>query len=217
MLNLDFSLPVVIDTGRQTWQRSPAPGVWRKPLSRAGGESGHATSLVRFEAGAAFPSHDHPGGEEILVLEGVFSDEFGDYPAGSYLRNPAGFRHRSHSRDGCSLFVKLHQFQDGDTQAIRRNTRADEWLPGQGGLRVMPLHEYRGEHTALVHWPPGEQFVFHQHWGGEEILVLEGEFIDERGRYPRGTWMRSPHLSRHRPWVEQETLIWVKVGHLAPA
>lgn len=76
------------------------------------------------------------------------------------------------------------------------------------------LHDFNGEHVALVHWPAGERFQPHVHMGGEEIYVIRGEFIDEQGRYPAGTWIRNPHLSRHNPYVEQETLIWVKTGHL---
>ena len=63
-------------------------------------------------------------------------------------------------------------------------------------------------------WPAGERFKPHRHYGGEEIFVLSGEFIDEHGRYPKGTWLRSPHLSEHFPYVEQETIIFVKTGHL---
>jgi anti-sigma factor ChrR (cupin superfamily) len=94
------------------------------------------------------------------------------------------------------------------------NTSDTQWQQGQGNLQVMPLHSYVHEHTALVKWPAGEQFVPHKHFGGEEILVLSGEFIDEQGRYPKGTWLRSPHMSEHHPFVEQETVILVKVGHL---
>jgi anti-sigma factor ChrR (cupin superfamily) len=79
----------------------------------------------------------------------------------------------------------------------------------------MPLHEHENEHVALVHWPDGERFQHHTHVGGEEIFVLSGELIDEHGRYPAGTWIRSPHMSTHNPWVEQETVLWVKTGHLA--
>jgi anti-sigma factor ChrR (cupin superfamily) len=78
----------------------------------------------------------------------------------------------------------------------------------------MPLHSFGTESTALVFWPAGEKFVPHTHMGGEEIFVLQGEFIDEHGRYPAGTWIRSPHLSRHHPYVEQDTIILVKVGHI---
>lgn len=153
-------------------------------------------------------------GEEILVLEGVFSDHTGDYGAGSYLRNPEGFIHAPFSKEGCLLLVKLHQFQTGDEQHISINTNSTPWQPGIGGLKVMPLHSFQTEHTALVLWPANEQFQPHTHAGGEEIYVISGEFIDEHGRYPAGSWIRSPHMSSHNPFVEQQTLIWVKTGHL---
>ena len=100
MLNVDFSKQVVIRTSDMPWVASPAPGVERKLLAREGAESGHATSIVRYAPGAAFSRHMHPFGEEILVLDGVFSDENGDYPAGTYLRNPPGSGHAPFSKDG---------------------------------------------------------------------------------------------------------------------
>ena len=78
----------------------------------------------------------------------------------------------------------------------------------------MPLHSFESEQVALVRWPAGERFLPHRHAGGEEIYVISGEFCDELGRYPAGSWIRSPHMSQHHPFVDQETLIWVKVGHL---
>jgi len=214
MLNMDFTRRVFIDTGAIPWQASPLPGVWRKPLAREEAERGHATSVVRYDAGARFARHEHSGGEEILVLDGVFSDEHGDFGPGTYLRNPPGSGHAPYSAEGCTLFVKLHQFAEGDDASVRIDTHRAAWLPGQGGLRVMPLHDFGGEHVALVKWPAGERFVPHRHWGGEEVFVLSGEFIDENGRYPAGCWLRSPHLSTHCPFVDVETVIWVKVGHL---
>ncbi len=214
MLNMNFKEQIVINTLTQEWQPSPMKGVSRKPLAREEAERGHATSIVRYDAGASFSKHEHPLGEEILVLEGVFSDETGDYPAGSYLRNPEGFAHAPFSKEGCLLLVKLHQFQDGDQEQVCIDTNNSPWLPGIGNLEVMPLHSYKGESTALVHWPAGEKFQPHVHSGGEEIYVLSGEFIDEHGRYSAGTWIRSPHMSRHNPYVEQDTAILVKVGHL---
>ncbi len=214
MLNMDFSQRVVINTADLEWQNSPAVGVLRKRLAREEAERGHATSIVKYQAGAKFNSHPHPLGEEILVLDGVFSDETGDYPAGSYLRNPEGFVHAPFSLQGCTLLVKLHQFQTTDSQQVAINTKQAEWLPGHGKLRVMPLHQHGTESTALVMWPAGTHFQPHRHFGGEEIYVISGEFIDELGRYPAGTWIRSPHLSQHNPYVEQDTVILVKVGHL---
>ena len=214
MLNMNFEKRVVINTHQQAWIESHKAGVWRKPLAREEAERGHATSLVKFSAGARFSEHDHPLGEEILVLSGIFSDHTGDYHAGSYFRNPEGFCHAPYSTDGCVLLVKLHQFQTGDTEQVIVDTMLQAWQPGIGALEVMPLHSYLGESAALVKWPAGEKFQAHKHFGGEEIFVIKGEFIDEHGRYPQGTWIRSPHLSEHSPYVEQETIILVKVGHL---
>jgi anti-sigma factor ChrR (cupin superfamily) len=214
MLNMNFEQRVVIETDQQPWVASPHAGVWRKPLARESAERGHATSLVKFNAGASFSEHDHPLGEEILVLSGTFSDHSGDYQAGSYFRNPEGFKHAPFSKEGCVLFVKLHQFILGDDEHVVIDTQKTDWSPGMGGLSVMPLHSYQGESTALVKWPKGERFQLHRHFGGEEVFVIKGEFIDEYGRYPQGTWIRSPHLSEHCPYVEQETIILVKVGHL---
>jgi anti-sigma factor ChrR (cupin superfamily) len=214
MLNMDFAERVVINTNSQPWQESPSYGVWRKPLSREGAENGHATSIVRYDPGTSFAPHNHPGGEEIMVLEGVFSDENGDYPAGTYIRNPKGSSHAPHSKEGCTLLVKLNQFQDGDDEQVTIDTHHTDWFAGQGELKVMPLHNFNGTSTALVHWPAGAYFLPHNHAGGEEILVLSGEVIDEHGRYPAGSWIRSPHMSKHDPHVEVDTTILVKVGHL---
>lgn len=214
MINMDLSQRVVINTNEQDWQQSPMPGVWRKPLAREDMERGHATSIVRYDAGASFSEHNHPLGEEILVLEGTFSDQTGDYHAGTYFRNPKGFIHAPFSQNGCVLLVKLHQFQTNDSDHITIDTGSTEWLPGNGNLQVMPLHSFAAEQVALVKWPAGERFQPHTHFGGEEIFVLNGEFKDELGCYPAGTWIRSPHLSSHNPYVDEDTLIWVKVGHL---
>ncbi len=214
MLNLDYSQKITLNTNDMQWQPSPAAGVLRKPLAREEKERGHATSIVKYEAGSSFESHIHPGGEEILVLEGVFSDQHGDYGEGFYLRNPTGTSHAPYSKDGCILFVKLHQFSEGDGRQVAIDTRNTSWAPGIGGLEVMPLHEFETESVALVRWPAGERFQPHRHAGGEEILVLSGCLKDEHGDYPAGTWIRNPHMSEHFPFVEEETVIWVKTGHL---
>lgn len=211
---MDLTQRVVVDTNEIEWQGSRADGVRRKPLEQERTESGRATSIVEFMPEAKFPEHIHGMGEEILVLEGVFSDETGDYPAGTYFRNPPGSKHSPASKNGCKLFVKLEHFKAGDNQSVKIDTKAATMRPGIGNLKVLSLHEYQGEHSALVWWPAGEHFQAHRHWGGEEIFVIEGEFIDEYGRYPAGTWLRNPHLSEHYPYVEQDTLILVKVGHL---
>jgi anti-sigma factor ChrR (cupin superfamily) len=135
-----------------------------------------------------FDRHVHVGGEEILVLEGVFSDESGDCSAGTDLRNPPASAHAPFSREGCLLFVKLRQFALGDLASARIPTRATPWQPGLvPGLSVIPLHSHEGIDTALVRWAPNTRFNAHSHPGGEEILVLDGLFSDEGGDHAAGT------------------------------
>jgi anti-sigma factor ChrR (cupin superfamily) len=215
-VNADFTARAVVDTRGTPWIASPQAGVERKMLDRVGDEVARATSIVRYAPGSAFAPHTHELGEEFLVLSGTFEDDQGAYPAGTYVRNPPGSQHRPFSTAGCEIFVKLRQFQAGDDAQIVIDTSSAAFRPGLvPGLSVLPLHEYGSEHVALVRWAPGTRFQAHTHWGGEEILVLEGIFSDEYGDYPAGSWLRSPHLSRHQPFSDPGCLIYVKVGHLA--
>lgn len=213
--NMDFTQRVVIDSESVDWDPSRMAGVERRKLEREASESGRATTLVRYAPNSHFSPHTHTGGEEFLVLEGVFSDETGDFGPGSYVRNPIGSAHRPHSDEGCVIFVKLDQFDPNDTEFVRIKTTDAPWHPGLvDGLSVMPLHEFGTEHVALVKWAPGTQFTRHTHFGGEEILVLDGVFEDEHGRYPKGTWIRNRHASVHTPFSTEGCTIWVKTGHL---
>ena len=117
---------------------------------------------------------------------------------------------------GCMLAATV---DPADTEQKVIDTRGAQFLPGMvDGLSVLPLHQVEGENVALVRWAPNTVFNPHRHWGGEEILVLEGVFEDEHGRYPAGTWLRSPHLSQHTPFTREEgALIYVKTGHLFQA
>lgn len=216
-IHADFEKKVVVRPEDHNWVASPMPGVQRMMLDRIGGEVARATTIVRYAPNSDFSPHTHGGGEEFIVLEGVFSDEHGDYPAGSYIRNPIGTSHTpSVGPEGALIFVKLNQFDRQDTASLAIDTRAAEWRPGLvDGLSVMSLHSFDSEQVALVKWAPNTTFNAHTHWGGEEILVLQGTFYDEHGAYPEGTWMRSPHLSQHQPFTKADgALIYVKVGHL---
>ena len=215
LVNANFDERIVIDTLKSEWLSSPVTGVERNMLDRHGGEDARATSIVRYAAGTTFTPHEHPLGEELLVLSGVFSDEHGDYPAGTYVRNPPGSRHTAYSEHGCELFVKVRQFDAADNKRVVIDTRNAVFRQGLvSGLKVLPLHEFGTEHAALVRWVPGTKFQAHTHWGGEEIYVLEGVFSDEHGDYSAGTWLRSPHMSVHNPYSNPGCLIYVKVGHL---
>jgi anti-sigma factor ChrR (cupin superfamily) len=214
MLNMDFSRPIVCDTTTMEWFPSPHPGVWRKPLAREEKERGHATSIVRYEPGASFHSHNHPGGEEILVLEGTFSDATGDFHVGTYFRNPIGFIHAPFSREGCVILAKLHQFQPDDTRRLAIATDKGEWLELEHGIQVQPLHEHKTERVVMVKLPASAPAIPHSHPGGEEIYVLSGCIRDEAGSYAAGSWLRFPAGSTHCPVAVEDALLWVKSGHL---
>ncbi len=217
-IHADLSRRAVVNSHDLAWVDSPLPGVQRRMLEREGEEVARATSIVRYAAGSRFSAHTHGGGEEFLVLDGTFSDESGDYPEGMYVRNPIGSSHAPWSQNGCTLLVKLQQFNRDDQSVVRIDTRSAEWLPGLvPGLQVMPLHSFGTEQVALVKWSAGTYFQPHVHPGGEEIYVLSGSLSDQQGHYPAGTWLRNPSGSEHTPFSEEGCLIYVKTGHLLPA
>ncbi|HKS55350.1 MAG TPA: cupin domain-containing protein [Steroidobacteraceae bacterium] len=217
-LNSDIALRVVVDSGAVAWTDSPEPGVQRRALARDGGEVARATSVVRYAPGARFARHRHDLGEEFLVLDGEFCDEHGVYGRGTYVKNPPGSSHSPWSTTGCTIFVKLRHLDPADRQRIVVSGNQLQWLPGSvPGLSVVPLSSFGSQHTALVRWRAGTRFHAHRHDGGEEIFVVSGVFEDEHGRYPAGTWIRSPHMSLHEPYSREGCTILVKTGHLRDA
>lgn len=217
-LRSDWSERVVVDSSTIDWVNSPSAGVQRKMLERDGDEVARATSVVRYAPGSHFPRHVHELGEELFVLDGEFCDDSGRFGRGAYIRNPPGSAHAPWSDGGCVLFVKLRYFDPLDQARVVVYTHDTPWLPGLvPGLSVMPLHEFGTQHTALVRWAPDTYFNAHRHYGGEEILVVDGVFEDEHGRYPTGSWIRGPHLSQHQPFSREGCIILVKTGHLVTA
>jgi anti-sigma factor ChrR (cupin superfamily) len=212
-MNADLSVRVVMDT--ESIERLAAAGAGCKLLDGGDVAAASATRVVKHAPGDAFDSPAHDLGEEILVLQGVLADERAEYPVGTYLRIPPGARRALRTDGGCMLFVKRFPFEPTDSAAVCIDTANTPWCQGLvPGLSVMPLHEHRYEHVALVRWQPETFFQSHAHFGGEEILVLSGVFEDEHGSYPAGTWIRSPHMSRHQPFSRPGCTIYVKTGHL---
>lgn len=210
--NADFSQRVVLATEALPWEASPQPGVARRILDRIGGEVARATSLVRYAPGSTFPEHEHALGEEFLVLEGVFSDEHGDYPAGTYVRNPPASRHSPRTAAGCVIFVKLRQMSLAESVRVVIDTAA---FAADGPARL-PLFEgpQSGESVAIERLRPGEIRARHTSAGGEEILILSGDLVDAYGSYGKGTWIRTPHGMPGSGRSSAGTVFWVKRGHL---
>lgn len=214
-LNSNFTERVCEQTRDLPWQPSPDGSVERRMLDRVGAEVARATTIVRYPPDSRFPAHAHGLGEEFLVLDGVFSDEHGDYPELTYVRNPPASRHTPRSAGGCVIFVKLRQFRPGDNQhVVARPDHA--WQPaGTTGLRWVPLHSFECEHVRLLQLAAGFRGG-RRHWpGGAEYLVLDGACQDEDGSYPAGTWLRLPPGSRQTLNSESGAMLYLKTGHLS--
>lgn len=189
----DFTRRAVVRPGDEPWVWSPNREVQRLRLDRIGAEVARATSIVRYPPDSRFPTHTHGGGEEILVLDGVFSDASGHYETGAYVRNPPGSAHAPYSEGGCLLFVKLWQFAPDDDARIVIDTRHARWRAGgTRGTETLPLHAHRGVRTALRRWGAGASPGREPAPGGAEIYVLDGSLEDASGEYAAGTWLRQP-------------------------
>jgi anti-sigma factor ChrR (cupin superfamily) len=217
LLNADFSRRVVIATDELPWVASPQAGVERRPLDRIGAEVARATSLVRYAGGSAFPPHDHGLGEEFLVLDGIFSDEHGDYRAGSYVRNPPGSRHSPRTAPGCTIFVKLRQMTPAGEPRVVIDTGSAHWDQGDvpGHTRIgLYAAAHDAERVTMERLGAGTALPVMDCPAGEEILVVAGELLDERGAYGPGTWIRNPAGHRRRLSSSTGVTYWAKRGHL---
>lgn len=213
-IRANFAEAAVVRPDDVDWSASPMPGVERKMLDRIGDEVARATSIVRYAPDSHFSPHAHDGGEEFLVLDGVFSDESGDFPAGAYVRNPIGTSHRPSSVPGCTIFVKLHQFALEDLEQKSILTQNEVFVPRRAGVSELPLHRFGTEEVDLVRLAPGAELSHPDLPGGLELLVLEGSLEDDRGAYPAGTWVRLPPGSTLDVRSRQGGLAYRKLGHL---
>jgi anti-sigma factor ChrR (cupin superfamily) len=191
-INDDLTQPVIVHAAKLDWIPSPAAGVDRRMLFRIGDEVARATSIVRYAPGSAFPRHTHGGGEEIVVLEGTFQDEHGNYPAGSYFRNPPGTSHIPASEDGCIIFVRLWQFRAGDqAQIVRQPGEGDEASPPKDATSAVVLFDDGHERVSLEDWAAGEA-VRVENVRGLEFLVLSGELSVGGEKLEAQGWGRLP-------------------------
>ena len=219
-LNADFGKRVTIDSKASPWLPSPQAGVERRLLDRIGGEVARATSIVRYAPGSRFPSHTHGAGEEFLVLAGTFSDEHGDYPSGTYVRNPPGSSHAPFTREGCTIFVKLRQMRPEGEPHVVVDANLMPWgQPLGGGAREKLLHDAGpdGERVSLMHLPAGATALTPPDAGGEEVLVLEGLMSVDGVDYQSGTWTRIPPGETRRWVAVEDAVCWTKRGHLRDA
>jgi anti-sigma factor ChrR (cupin superfamily) len=215
-VNAEFDRRVIEHAAEMEWAASPMAGVSRRMLDRIGDEVARATSIVRYDAGSHFSPHVHGGGEEFLVLEGVFQDEHGDFPVGTYVRNPINTRHTPASERGCEIFVKLWQFGPAETEILCIDTNVLDLVPARGcpGVYAAVLYEDERETVTVERWEAGADVPL-AHEGGVELLVLEGDLEADGELLRRLSWLRLPkdeHLTAKAG--AKGVRLWVKTGHL---
>lgn len=206
-LNADFTKRAAMFYADTPWVKSPAAGVERKMLDRIGDEVARATTIVRFAPGSAFAAHTHDGGEEYLVLDGVFQDETGDFPKGSYVRNPPTTRHTPSAAEGAIILVKLHQFDPDDRTEVQVDSN-----DFQGSKSA--LFSDDTEQVRIEVWP-ADQTVVCDDTGGIEMFVLEGGFVQGGDAFGPWDWLRLPSDQgfKGRTGVNGAR-VWIKSGHL---
>ncbi|MEL6977075.1 MAG: cupin domain-containing protein [Pseudomonadota bacterium] len=216
-INADFSQRVLLRTNEMEWAPSPQPGVRRRMLDRIGDEVARATTIVEFAPKSAFDAHTHGGGEEFLVLDGVFSDEHGDFPAGSYVRNPPTSKHTPSSAPGCVILVKLHQFDPADRTHVRIDTKKQAPTPHaeRPGVSIQPLFADGREEVRIETWAPNAEIRL-EAAGGLEAFLLSGAMTEGGETLGPRDWLRSPSGA---PFIARAgsdgATLWVKTGHLA--
>ena len=186
-------------------------------LDRIGEEVARATSIVRFSPDSSFSEHTHGGGEEFFVLDGVFSDEYGDCPAGFYVRNPPSTTHAPRSAPGCVLFVKLWQFNPSDRVQVRVDTKKLQFTPAlrRQGVDIMPLFVNGEENVRLERWAPHTRIDIAAP-GGLEVLVLSGDFNSANTDFEPQSWLRlPPGAALTAKAGAAGCKVWVKTDHLS--
>jgi len=212
-LNADFTQRVIVHSNDIAWKASPMAGVDRRMLDRIGDEVARATSIVRYAPGSQFSAHTHTGGEEFIVLEGVFQDEHGDYPTGTYVRNPPTTSHTPGAAEGCVIFVKLWQFDADDRNQFRTKMDAD-LVADESGARVNILHADARETVRFVTLEQGKTLI-ETPQGGAELLMISGSATENGDALTKGSWLRLPQDTQLQITAgAQGAKFWIKTGHL---
>jgi len=216
-VNADFTRRVVVHADEIAWEPSPMPGVERRRLDRVEAEHERVTTIVRYAPESRFSAHVHGGGEEFIVLEGVFEDDYGEWPAGSYVRNPPHSRHTPGSTPGCTIFVKLWQFDPNDRTYVHADLNKLGSVPeaGREGVRVSPLFKDRCEDVRVERWEPNARVSLDAS-GGAELFVLDGGGVEGGDALGRHSWLRTPVGTVLDATAGADgARVWIKSGHLA--
>jgi len=227
-LRADLTKREVVDStdhSQCAWVTSPTPGVLRKMLERDGDEVARATTIVKYDPASSFPLHTHSAGEEFIVLDGIFSDEFGHYSELYYVRNAINSKHQPFSTNGCRILVKLRQMTDETEENVIVDTLGEsqeKWIESEdkitGKRTILPLfrNDKTGEVVWYEKWDPNTSINWKIHEHGEEIFVLRGQFKDNTRTYGTEAWIRIP--ASEASTIEfrstaEGCLLFFKAGH----
>ena len=192
------------------------PGVDRRRLDRVDGENDRVTTIVRYAPNSSFSAHVHSGGEEFIVLDGIFEDDYGDWPAGSYIRNPPQSKHTPGSKPGCVIFVKLWQFQPDDRTFVHANLNKLGAVAelNRPGVTVSPLYKDEQEDVRVGYWAPNAEIDIDSE-GGAELFVLDGGFDEGGESLRKHSWLRIPVNKRIQAYAGDDgAKVWIKTGHI---
>lgn len=213
--NANFDERAVVHSENEPWIASPMKGVDRRMLDRIGDEVARATTIVRYAPGSAFSAHTHTGGEEFLVLDGVFQDEHGDFPVGTYVRNPPTTSHTPSAADGATILVKLWQFDPEDRTQLTIDTNAQDPRPVTEGVSEIPLFEDSRERVRIEVWDASAHVNVTGH-KGFEALVIDGSFTEGGEVFQKNSWLRlPPGMALNATAGLEGARLWIKSDHLA--
>ena len=149
------------------------------------------------------------------MLDGVFSDDTGDFPTGTYVRNPPGTSHAPRSENGCRILVKLRQFDLQDLTPVVIDTTAETgWQDCGDSVKRLPLHEFGTEKVEMLRLDAGAPFELDGGDGGAELLIISGEVECEGRLLGREAWLRLPRNATAILSAREATTMWLKTGHL---
>ena len=200
-IHSNFKLFAATNFDATKYISSPAYGVNRFMLDRVGEEKARATTIVEYKPNSKFPEHTHIGGEEFLVLSGTFKDQFGEFPAGTYVRNPIGSKHAPWvDDDGCTIMVKLLQMADtGEgTDPLHVNLEAAKSTGGVttefGTMLDLYKNNQTGERVQMYWVTPSAKLSSDKEGetGGEELFVMNGSLELDGTEYSKWGWLRFP-------------------------
>lgn len=192
-INYDIGKKAVVHGGRKKWQTVAGGKAEILYLDLVDSDKQVATMLMRMSQKAILPQEVLAGGKEVLVLEGHFLDERGEYPTGSYMRFPPGCKQEPYSDAGGLLFIKTWQFSAKDRVQVNIDGfgQSRKLMRSRPGVTVQKLYGDSREDVRIEHWAANHHIEVRQ-CNGLEVLVLSGSFHEPSTVYDKLSWVRMP-------------------------